>query len=354
MPSQIPPAERLLNLVIALVNAPSSMSKQQVRTSVAGYGDAPSPDAFERMFERDKDTLRELGIPVLTVDAGGHSDDVGYRVDLDAYTLAPVDLTSAELGVLSLAAQFWQDKTLRTDTARALTKLRAAGRGDPGVGDSGTDVVAGLTPRVRAAGRAFGPLLDAIQDRRPVRFTYRAASTGEVREREVEPWRLAARRGGWYVLGRDRDREAPRAFRLSRIEGNVRPSGAPRSFELPAEVDVDAFLSGRGGRERVARLAVVPERAGAVRARAARPERTYSSDVSEDPMTADGRDVLEVPFTGVAGFASELAGYADAIVVLDPPDLRDAVVARLRTAASLDVAGDGRRGADDETGVDRG
>ncbi|WP_284294416.1 helix-turn-helix transcriptional regulator [Luteimicrobium album] len=129
MPSQIPPAERLLNLVIALVNAPSSMSKQQVRASVAGYGDAPSPDAFERMFERDKDTLRELGIPVLTVDAGGHSDDVGYRVDLDAYTLAPVDLTSAELGVLSLAAQFWQDKTLRTDTARALTKLRAAGRG---------------------------------------------------------------------------------------------------------------------------------------------------------------------------------------------------------------------------------
>ena len=355
MPSQIPPAERLLNLVIALVNAPSSMSKQQVRTSVAGYGDAPSPDAFERMFERDKDTLRELGIPVLTVDAGGHSDDVGYRVDLDAYTLAPVDLTSAELGVLALAAQFWQDKTLRTDTARALTKLRAAGRGDPGVGDAGTDVVAGLTPRVRAAGRAFGPLLDAIQDRRPVRFTYRAASTGEVREREVEPWRLAARRGGWYLLGRDRDREAPRAFRLSRIEGSVRASGAARAFDAPEQVDVDAFLSGRGGRERLARLAVVPERAGAVRARAARPDRTPDV-VAEDPVASDGRDVLEVPFTSLAAFASELAGYADAVVVLDPPDLREAVVGRLRTAAGLDAAAlePGRGSEQGDAGVDRG
>jgi proteasome accessory factor B len=332
MPAQIPPAERLLNLVIALVNASTSMSKQQVRTGVSGYGDAPSPEAFERMFERDKDTLRDLGIPVLTVDAGGHSDDVGYRVDLDAYSLAPVDLTSAELGVLSLAAQFWQDKTLRIETARALTKLRAAGAGGPGGANAGTDVVAGLTPRVRAAGRAFGPLLDAIQDRRAVRFTYRAASTGEVREREVEPWRLAARGGGWYVVGRDRERDAPRSFRLTRLEGVVRPTGPTGAYEPPIEVDVDALLSGRAGASRVARLAIVPERAGAVRARA---QGSTESGLSA-PGTFDGRDVVEVPFGGLASFADELTGYADAVVVLDPPDLREAVIDRLRAASGLD------------------
>ncbi|GMA25996.1 hypothetical protein GCM10025864_37550 [Luteimicrobium album] len=183
-----------------------------------------------------------------------------------------------------------------------------------------------------------------------MRFTYRAASTGEVREREVEPWRLAARRGGWYVLGRDRDRRAPRAFRLSRIEGNVRASGAAGSFEPPAEVDVDAFLSGRGGQERVALLAVVPERAGAVRARAVRPDRA-SDDSPQDPV-ADGRDVLHVPFTSLGGFASELAGYADAVVVLDPRDLREAVVARLRTAAGLDAASESEQHGG--AGVDRG
>src|SRR5690606_36859074 len=98
-------------------------------------GDAPSPDAFERMFERDKDTLRELGIPIVTVDAGGHADEVGYRIDQDAYALPAVDLTPAELGVLALAAQFWQDKTLRTDISRALTKLRAAGAGETAMED---------------------------------------------------------------------------------------------------------------------------------------------------------------------------------------------------------------------------
>ena len=52
MPDQIHPAERLLNLVIALVNTSARMTKEQIRRSVAGYADAPSDDAFERMFEQ--------------------------------------------------------------------------------------------------------------------------------------------------------------------------------------------------------------------------------------------------------------------------------------------------------------
>ena len=111
MAAQIAPAERLLNLVIALVNTAGRMTKEQVRTSVAGYQEAPSDDAFERMFERDKDTLRDLGIPILTVTDAGHGDDIGYRVDLDAYALPPLDLTAAELGVLAMAAQVWQDQS---------------------------------------------------------------------------------------------------------------------------------------------------------------------------------------------------------------------------------------------------
>ena len=173
----IDPSERLLDLVIALVNTSGRMTKQQVRSSVAGYQDAVSDEAFERMFERDKDTLRELGVPVLTVTDARHGDDVGYRIDLDAYALPAVQLTPAELGVLSLAGQVWQDASLRADTTRALTKLKAVGEGP-----SATDLVAGLAPRVRAGGSAFGPLVEAVQERRAVRFTYRAATTGEVQD----------------------------------------------------------------------------------------------------------------------------------------------------------------------------
>ncbi|MBD8077809.1 helix-turn-helix transcriptional regulator [Cellulosimicrobium arenosum] len=330
------PAARLLNLVIALVNTNASMTKQQIRTGVAGYGDAPSPDAFERMFERDKDTLRELGIPIVTVDAGGHADEVGYRIDQDAYALPPVDLTPAELGVLALAAQFWQDKTLRTDISRALTKLRAAG-----AGETAMDAVSGLVPRVRAVGEAYSTLLEAISARRAVSFTYRAASTGEVRVRRVQPWRIAARRGGWYVVGFDEDRRAPRSYRLSRVEGRVRATGPREAFEVPAEVDVDALLgAGRSGG--VAWLAVVPERAAALRVRGTLVGPMAASEPGERGRTP-GRDVLEVPYSVRAALADEVVAYGDAVLVLGPPELRDVVVRRLREASTLgaQVAADG-------------
>ncbi|MDC7122711.1 WYL domain-containing protein [Cellulomonas fimi] len=334
MPPAIPPAERLLNLVIALVNTSGRMTKEQVRASVAGYQDAPSDDAFERMFERDKDTLRELGIPVLTVTDAGHGDDIGYRIDAEQYALAPLDLTAGELGVLAMAAQVWQDQSLRADTSRALTKLRAVG-----AAPQSTDLVAGLAPRVRSGGGAIGPLLDAVQARQVVRFVYRAANTGEVRERTVEPWKLLARRGGWLLVGRDRERDAPRSFRLSRVEGTVRLVGAPGAFEPPPAEELASALHPWEERpERVATLAVLPERAGAARARAV-PAPDDAPDVRSDPRLAAvlaHRDVVHVPFRLDWELAEELVGYGDAVVVLDPPSVRHAVLHLLRTAATLD------------------
>ncbi|MFD6175928.1 MULTISPECIES: helix-turn-helix transcriptional regulator [unclassified Isoptericola] len=324
-----PPAERLLNLVIALVNTSASMTKQQVRAGVAGYGDAPSTEAFERMFERDKDTLRALGIPIVTVDAGGHSDEVGYRIDNDAYALGAVDLTPAELGVVALAAQLWSDKTLRTDMSRAMTKLRAAG-----AGEVAADAVAGLAPRVRAAGDAYVPLLEAVSERRDVSFRYRAASTGQELTRHVEPWRIAARGSGWYLVGFDRARGAARVFRLSRIAGRVRVGGQAGAFDVPDEVDVDAMLGERVGVLQRALLAVVPERAQALRARAL--PATAEGEAGR-PGRADGRDVVEVEFRSLSALADEVAGYGPAVVVLEPAQLRADVLRRLEAAATLDT-----------------
>lgn len=348
MSDHLHPAERLLNLVIALVNTAGRLTKEQIRSTVAGYADASTPEAFERMFERDKDALRELGIPILTVAGSGHSDDVGYRIDQEAYALPAVELTAAELGVLSLAAEFWQDKSLRTDAQRALTKLRAVAE-EPG----GTDLVAGLAPRVRAAGETFGPLLDAVQARQPVRFTYRAANTGEVGERTVEPWRLLARGGGWYVVGRDRDRDAARSFRLSRVEGTIDPVGAPGSYAIPADLDAVAVLAGRAADPvRTATLALRAERASALRARAvtAAPDEPDADALGSTATLLAHRDVVRVPFTSTTDLADEVAGYADAVVVLGPGDLREAVLHRLRAAAGLDA----RQPDAHETGGARG
>lgn len=365
------PAERLLNLVIALVNTGHRMTREQIRASVVGYGDAVADSAFERMFERDKDLLRELGVPVVTIE-GAHASETGYRIDMDAYALPPIELTPTQFAVLGVAAELWQDHMLQVDTARALTKLRAAAAGpagpqdddehDDGAGhedgtghgdgaghvsaddghavdhDADAGRVAAIAPRVREAGSAYGPLLDAIIARRCVRFGYRAASSGELTTRTLEPWRIVARRGGWYVLGHDRDKGAPRAFRLSRITGNVRATGASGAFDVPAQLDVDALL----GVHRVAEpalLAVVPERAAALRAHArvlGEDEVAALGAVAQLPEALAGRDVLTAPIEDLGAFAGEIAGYADAVVVLGPPELRRVVIDRLRSAARLE------------------
>jgi proteasome accessory factor B len=338
MAPAIDPAERLLNLVIALVNTSGRMTKQQVRSSVAGYQEAASDEAFERMFERDKDTLRELGVPVLTVTDARHGDDIGYRIDLDAYALPAVHLTPAELGVLSLAVQVWQDASLRADTTRALTKLRAVGEGP-----SATDLLAGLAPRVRAEGGAFGPLVEAIQERTTVRFTYRAASTGEVKERTVEPWRLLARRGGWVLVGRDRGRGAARSFRLGRIQGGVRTVGRPGAFDPPTSDELAAALaSWEQGPERVATLAVVPDRAAALRARALPAAGPGGPSGAGAPASAPAdRDLVRIPYRSTWELAEELVGYGAAVLVLEPAELRRAVLDLLRSAARLAEVADG-------------
>lgn len=356
-PPGLNPAERLLNLVIALVNTNAAMTKQQVRTAVAGYADAPSDEAFERMFERDKDMLRALGIPVVTVGTGGHTDELGYRIDQDAYALPPIDLTPAELGVLSLAAQFWQDKTLQTDINRAMVKLRAAGAGDPSV-----DALAGLAPSVRAVGDAYGPLMEAIEARRAVTFSYRAAYNGAVLTRHVEPWRIAARDGGWYLMCFDRDRQAPRVFRMSRIESRVRITGPAGAYEIP-DFETDVMLGKAHGEVRAAVVAVRPERAGALRARA-KPvpegEREAYSErlprpvgVSAGDRDGDhaGWDILEVPYRSLSGMASEAAGYGAALVVLEPEPVRNETLRRLTAAAAL---GTGSAGTGSQTGAPRG
>lgn len=320
MASRVQPAERLLDLLIALTHAEGRLTKAQVRSSVNGYADSDSEAAFERMFERDKDLLRDMGVPIVTDVDPVHEDAVGYRLDTAGYTMPEVRLTAAEIGVLSLAAEVWQDANLQGSARRGLTKLRALGsRAEP-------DAHLGLALRVQGPQSAFSPLVSAITERRAVRFTYRAASTGEVATRHVQPWRLRGRDHGWYLVGHDVDRDAPRVFRLSRIRGRVRPTGAAGAFTVP-EHDAAAMIDGAGGQVVRAVLAVAPERAAALRARA----------VAGGARRPDGRDVIVLETDDDESLAAELAPYGAAVLVLEPPSLRAAVLRRLHAVAALAV-----------------
>ena len=224
--------ERLLGLVVCLLSSPRYLTAVQIRAAVPGYPE--SFEAFKRMFERDKEELRELGIPLETGFNSPGDDEAGYRIPRQAYVLPEIRLEPDEAAVLSLAARVWRQAELAGAAAGALLKLRAAG-----VDASGEETAQpGIEPRLLAGEAAFGPLWEAVRDRRPVTFAYRAAGRSEPQQRHLQPWGVVNRHGRWYVAGYDTDRDAARVFRLSRIEGEVRFTGPAGSVIVPEGTDV--------------------------------------------------------------------------------------------------------------------
>jgi predicted DNA-binding transcriptional regulator YafY len=316
--------ERLLNLVIALVATRRWLTKGQIRRAVPQYARCGTDEAFDRMFERDKEDLRDLGVPLVT---GSYDvlfdDEPGYRIDRATYALPEIEFTASELAVLGLASQVWQQASLAGPATRALTKLRALGI------EADTESLIGVEPRIRAAEPAFDALYAATRDRAPVRFHYRKPN-GETSERRLQPWALISRGGHWYVVGFDTDRGAPRVFRLSRFQGAVR-TGQPRSYEVPPDVDT-ASLSGPPSPvdERAAVLQVRPGRGTALRLRTGRTAQAPPHQSSE----GDSWDRLELPVGDLWTLAEQIAGHGPDVVVVSPPDLRAAVVGLLLGAQS--------------------
>lgn len=317
--------ERLLNLVICLLATRRWLTKEQIRAAVPQYADGESAEAFDRMFERDKEDLRELGVPIVTgTDSAWFDDEVGYRIDRDAYALPPVQLDAEELAILGLASRVWQQASLAGPAARALVKLSALG-----VEPDEASLV-GVEPRVRTAEPAFEPLYAATRTRTPVAFRYRKPE-GDASERHVEPWAVVSRGGRWYLVARDLDRDAPRVFRMSRIESDVKRIGRPGAYTVPDGIEPREMVGPmrHSQDERRARLRVRAGRALSLRRRAVG---TTPPDTSEETGRSDRWDEILVQVDDAAMLAQELAGYGPDVVVIEPQDVRDDVVRHLRAA----------------------
>ena len=312
-----------MNLVIALLVTRHFVTKARLRETVEEYREASSVDAFEKMFERDKEELRELGIKieVHTLDKG-FDDEVGYRISREDFEMPPLEITAAEAAILGLAARVWDSARMASATTSAITKLQAAGIE---IDSTALDI---LTPRLPTGERAFEPLLDAIKERQPVRFDYHRPG-GPSTTRVLQPWGMLFHGSRWYVLGHDADRGEPRLFRLSRITSDISTAGRPESYQVPDDVDLKAEAR-RLRPDEATRSATVRVRPGAafgLRRRAALQE-----------PGPDGWDVLRVPLGSVDILAEELRSYADAVVVDEPPDLRDAVVSGLQALSRAGAA----------------
>jgi proteasome accessory factor B len=312
MSERIERTERLLNLVIALMASESAVSRADIHRQIPGYSQTASESAFERMFERDKDELRSMGIPVETVlDVNGEVR--GYRIPQDRYALAELDLTVAERAAIAVAAQVWGQASVGPVAGTALRKLESL--------DDSDWAPAGLrgTVQLTAADGALLPLMNAVRQHRVVTFPYRTPADDAPTARTVTPWGLRSTRGTWFLVAHDHDRAAPRTFRLSRIVGTVTPAPATEPVRPPDGFDVGSYPIGPGGEEPVvARVRALPGRAASLR-------RLATGDDGTDPWTAD-------EFTVAAGSLEQLTSLVCAtgpdVVVLSPPD----AVAAVRSA----------------------
>ncbi len=225
--------ERLLNLVIALLATRRYLTAEKIRATVKGYGESPSDEAFSRMFERDKNELRDLGIPLETGKVSAFETVEGYRINPDAYALPAIDLTREEAAAVAIAVQLWQSPELRANAEGAVAKLHAAGID---VDAKQADVLVApptALPGIHRAEPALGALMDAVQAGQAVQFEHRPSPVEPYVTRTLEPWGVVTHTGRWYVVGHDRDRNAVRTFRMSRIGPDVRPIGPAGAVTRP-------------------------------------------------------------------------------------------------------------------------
>ena len=317
-----PPEERLVNLVVALMATDQGLTKETILGSVSGYREqsdaGASKDALEKMFERDKESLRGLGVPIETIGDRLDPDDVRearYRVPMAEYEL-PEDITftPAELALLNLAGGVWSESSMSAEARSGLRKLLA-------LGIPVDEPIIGYSPRISMHEPAFPVLAQAIEQSRVVRFPYLRPGESASRTRRVRPLALVDYEARWHVFGYDLDMQADRTFLLSRIVGAV---------EITREAFDPALRDGAG------------ERAlGGLQDLAARNQALLEIEPGTEAALRLSRRAtpaaqgFRLPYVDAEILADELASYGPEVRVVEPADLRERVIARLRATLEL-------------------
>ncbi|HET7235567.1 MAG TPA: WYL domain-containing protein [Actinomycetota bacterium] len=305
------PLERLVNLVALLLESKTPLTFEQIREKLAeGYEHRDQASA-KRMFERDKDVLRDVGVPIEVVATDAWEVEQGYTIDKERYYLPEIAFTPEEISALLVAARSGGDVSAED----AVRKLLSGAEGGILAGLGGS----GLGGETEAS---LPPAAEAVAGQRRVRFRYRT-SRGESSDRTVDAFGLAIRGGHWYLVGHDHGRGEIRSFRLSRIVGEleVEGEGSPPPPGFRAADHVQAGPWGPGEARTTATVAFAPDVAwwaanGVVGADVAR-------------TRPDGWVEIHVPWQPGESLAAWVLSFGPDAEAVAPPDLRAEVVARL-------------------------
>jgi proteasome accessory factor B len=304
--------ERLVNLTIALLATKRYLTKNEIFRNIEGY--EGSAEAKERMFERDKDDLRKLGIQI---EVGGldplFDDEAGYRIRPESYALSLRDLTPTQVTLLSLAAQAWQDAAFTDLSQQALRKLTSIGL------DTDSSQLPALAPKLIGADENLRTALDALTSLTTIEFDYLNVQ-GVAQRRQLQVYGVQARKSHWYLIGLDTEKGAIRNFRVDRIYGEVNTVGKSQSYEIPISFEIAELEPAM--ETPVAVLQVRPGSGHQLRRMATTIE------------TSDDWDLLELPIFDLAYVTSLVLWHGDDVIVSSPAQLRSAVVSALENLVS--------------------
>lgn len=299
-------SERLVNLTIALLATKRYLTKSEIFRTVEGYEGAP--EAMERMFERDKDDLRSLGIAIeLGTFDPIFEDEAGYRITPASYQLNLGELDGTDIALLSLAATAWSGAALERESTSALIKLASMGI------DSDSEALSLLTPLVSGTDQNFALITDAIVRRSEIEFEYLSASLSK-QVRTIAPYSMRGQSGCWYLVGLDREKDSLRTFRLDRIVSEVSVSKKVNSFEIPE------VLPDHNGDEckDFAILRVRKHRGHQLRS------------LSRQVEPGDDWDEITLSIVDESWLLRAILWHRDDVIVLKPPALRERVINSLK------------------------
>ena len=304
-------SERLVNLTIALLATKRYLTKSEIFRTVEGY--EGSPEAMERMFERDKDDLRSLGI---TIELGTFDpifeDEAGYRITPSSYQLNLGELDGTDIAFLSLAATAWSGAALERESTSALIKLSSMGI------DSDSEALSLLTPQVSGTDQNFVRVTDAIVRRSEIEFEYLSADLSK-QVRTIAPYSMRGESGSWYLVGLDRAKDSVRTFRLDRIVSEVIVSKKSNTFDIPDQLS-------EGTQDEIQEFALLR-----IRKNRGHQLRSLATVVE----TGDEWDEIRLPIVDSSWLLRSILWHRDDVVAVEPPALRGQVVESLKELRAL-------------------
>ena len=309
-------SERLVNLVIALLATKRFISKFEIFRTIEGY--EGSNESMERMFERDKDELRTLGIEI---EVSGldplFDDEVGYRIRAENFEMDRNGYSPNEVAYMSLAAQLWKDASLSDVSQKALRKLAAVS------GQADIAEIPAFAPVVLTAPMFLREIINGIADRRVVEFKY-LDSEMNTKIRKVHVYSYFSLKGFWYFSGLDVDKSENRTFRCDRVVGELVISKKTNSYEIPADYAPDTTFSD---------ISVASQASLRVRVGRGSQLRVLASKIE----SGEEFDVVQVAYTSEEEMLSLILWHLDDVCVISPETLKSLTVQALRKLVKAHV-----------------